>query len=105
MTATQCLLNSLHPSICPLLVFSLQEEIPESVRQTKERVLQSLKQELSEKLDEKKRRKISKQYRMVRFFGKAYVLVVLCKDVSYWGHIRSRKEEGFQEAKGKTEVI
>ena len=48
----------------------VKEEIPESVRQTKEITLQSLKQELSEKLDEKRRKKISKQYRMIKFFGK-----------------------------------
>lgn len=45
------------------------------MRQMKERVLKSLKEELSEKLDEKRRKKISKQYRMVKFFGKAHLFL------------------------------
>lgn len=46
-----------------------QEHLPETVRQTKERVLKSLKQELTEKLNQKRIKRISKKYRMVKFFG------------------------------------
>ena len=47
----------------------LQEDLPETVRLTKERVLKLLQQELTEKAKEKKSKKFSKKYRMVKFFG------------------------------------
>lgn len=46
-----------------------QEEIPETVRLTKERVLRSLLQELNDKQEEEKGKKLLKKYRMIRFFG------------------------------------
>lgn len=44
-------------------------QLPETVRLTKERVLKSLQEELNETLDEKRTKKISKKYKMVKFFG------------------------------------
>ena len=39
------------------------------MRLTKERVLKSLQEELNEKLHEKRVSKISRKYKMVKFFG------------------------------------
>ena len=48
----------------------MQENLPETVRLTKERVLKSLREELSQKLEDKRNQKLHKKYRMVKFFGK-----------------------------------
>lgn len=52
-------------------LFIVQEGLPETVRQTKERVLKSLKKELSKQATDKKNKKLSKQYKMVKFFGES----------------------------------
>lgn len=56
-----------------------QEDLPETVRQTKERMLKSLQQELADKETEKRSKKVAKKYRMVKFFGMyVYVLSSVC---------------------------
>ncbi len=47
----------------------VQEDIPETVRLTKERVLKSLHGELNDKASQRQKQKLSKKYRMVKFFG------------------------------------
>lgn len=61
---TECVVDPL-----PMLGLCLQEDLPETVRQTKERMLRSLQQELTDKATEKRSKKVAKKYRMVKFFG------------------------------------
>ena len=65
---TECVVDPL-----PMLDLCLQEDLPETVRQTKERMLRSLQQELTDKATEKRSKKVAKKYRMVKFFGE-YIL-------------------------------
>jgi len=44
--------------------------LPETVRITKERILKSLQEELNDHASQRKNQKMSKKYRMVKFFGK-----------------------------------
>lgn len=61
----------------------MQENLPETVRLTKERVLKLLQKELAKKLEDKRNQKLSKKYRMVKFFGKcvdklAIIALMIC---------------------------
>ena len=46
-----------------------QDDLPETVRLNKERVLKCLAAELAERRQETRDKKTSKKYRMVKFFG------------------------------------
>ena len=51
-------------------MYCTQDDIPETVRLTKERILKSLQGELDDKVTKKQKQKAVKKYRMVKFFGK-----------------------------------
>ena len=61
------------------LLWCSQEDLPETVRQTKERMLKSFQRELTDKATEKKSKKVSKKYRMVKFFG---MIMIICVEIS-----------------------
>lgn len=67
-------------------VYFTKEDLPETVRLTKERVLKCLATELEEKQQEARDKKLSKKYRMVKFFGKttpsALIIQLLTYDTS-----------------------
>ena len=61
--------SSVSNHITVFVTLSKQEDLPETVRQTKERMLKSLQQEITDKETEKRSKKVAKKYRMVKFFG------------------------------------
>ena len=58
------------------MLYLWQEDLPETVRQTKERMLKSLQQDLTDKAMEKKSKKMEKKYRMVKFFGEYTCIII-----------------------------
>ncbi|XP_064404550.1 uncharacterized protein LOC135349849 isoform X2 [Halichondria panicea] len=73
-----------------------KEDLPETVRLTKERVLKSLHGELNDKASQRQKQKISKKYRMVKFFDKRKVVRRLsraCKEFSEGGLTEDERSE------------
>ena len=55
-------------------MYCTQDDIPETVRLTKERILKSLQGEIDDKVAKKQKQKVIKKYRMVKFFGKGCMI-------------------------------
>lgn len=54
-------------------------------------MLKSLQEELNEKLHEKRISKISRKYKMVKFFGKYVIVNQLCKHCSWLDPFREKE--------------
>ena len=52
-----------------------KDDLPETVRLTKQQVLRLLDQELTGQQHEQRNKKVAKKYRMVRFFGGSSIIV------------------------------
>ena len=55
----------------------LQEDLPETVRQSKQRVLDMLVEEIGEREKTNREKKTNKRYKMVKFFGKIVHIVII----------------------------
>ena len=57
--------------------FSKKEDLPETVRQSKERIRNMLMDEIKDKEKEDRKKKVNRKYKMVKFFGKLWSVRVL----------------------------
>ena len=60
-----------------VLYLYIQDDLPETARQTKKRVLDLLLDENKERDKSNKDKKMNKRYKMVKFFGNEYIIVSL----------------------------
>ena len=60
-----------------MLYLYIQDDLPETARQTKKRVLDLLLDENKERDKSNKDKKMNKRYKMVKFFGNEYIFVWL----------------------------
>ena len=60
-----------------MLYLYIQNDLPETARQTKKRVLDLLLDENKERDKSNKDKKMNKRYKMVKFFGNEYIIFSL----------------------------